>query len=123
VYKRIRSAVKRVQFITDGMLYIKLTVYWCDMIVLKVLAKTENKSHDMKTNFIKNQIVCIFNKFQHHMRMSTDLNENVARENIFTIRLLRMIVYTKLMTCIFYSMHATQHYIFIADSNHTNKYY
>jgi hypothetical protein len=47
VHKRIRSAVKKVEFISDRMSYIILRGRWCD-IVLNVHAPTEDKIEDIK---------------------------------------------------------------------------
>jgi hypothetical protein len=47
VHKRIISAVKRVEFVSDRMSYIILIGRWCDIIVLNVHAPTEEKI-DMK---------------------------------------------------------------------------
>jgi hypothetical protein len=44
VYKRIISAVKRVEFDTDWMSYIILRGRWCYIIVLNVHAPTEDKT-------------------------------------------------------------------------------
>jgi hypothetical protein len=50
VHKRIISAVKRVEFVTERMSYtcIILRGHWCDIIILKVHAPTEDKIDDMK---------------------------------------------------------------------------
>jgi hypothetical protein len=41
VHKRIISAVKRVEFVSDMMLYIILRGHWCHVIVMNVQALTE----------------------------------------------------------------------------------
>jgi hypothetical protein len=46
VHKRIISAVKRVEFVSDKMSYIILRSCWCHMIVLNVHAPTEDKTDD-----------------------------------------------------------------------------
>jgi hypothetical protein len=51
VHKIIISAVKRVEFVSDTMSYIILTVRWCHIVVLNVLDPTENKSEDVKDSF------------------------------------------------------------------------
>jgi hypothetical protein len=51
VHKRIISAVKRVEFVSDRMSYIILRGRWCNIIVLKVHAPTEDKTDDMKGSF------------------------------------------------------------------------
>jgi hypothetical protein len=43
VHKRIISAVKRVEFVSDRMSYIILRGRWCHIIVLNVHAPTEDK--------------------------------------------------------------------------------
>jgi hypothetical protein len=51
VHKRIVSAVKRVQFVSDRMSYIILRGGWCHIIVLNVHAPTEYKTDDVKDSF------------------------------------------------------------------------
>jgi hypothetical protein len=48
VHKRIISAVKRVEFVSDRMSYIILRGRWCQIIVLNVHAPTEDKTEDVK---------------------------------------------------------------------------
>jgi hypothetical protein len=48
VHKRIISAVKRVEFVSDRMSYIILKSRWCHIIVLNVHVPTENKINDVK---------------------------------------------------------------------------
>jgi hypothetical protein len=48
VHKRIISAVKKVEFVSDRMSYIILRGRRCDIIVLKVHAPTEDKIYDTK---------------------------------------------------------------------------
>jgi hypothetical protein len=47
VHKGIISAVKRVQYISDTKLYVKLRDHWCNIIVLNGHAPTKDKI-DMK---------------------------------------------------------------------------
>jgi hypothetical protein len=51
VHKRIISAVKRVEFVSDRMSYIILRGRWCDIIVLNVHTPTDDKIDDMKDRF------------------------------------------------------------------------
>jgi hypothetical protein len=51
VDKRIISALKRVESVRDRMSYIIVRGRWCDIIVLKVHAPTEDKTDDMKDSF------------------------------------------------------------------------
>jgi hypothetical protein len=48
VHKRIISAVKRVEFVSDRMSYMMLRGRWCHIIVLNFLAPTEDKTDDAK---------------------------------------------------------------------------
>jgi len=43
VRHRILSAVKRIEFVSDGMLYIVLRCRWCNIVVLNVHAPNEVK--------------------------------------------------------------------------------
>jgi hypothetical protein len=51
VHKRIISAVKGVEFVSDRMSYIILRSRWCHIIVLNVHAPTEDKTDDVKDSF------------------------------------------------------------------------
>jgi hypothetical protein len=51
VHKRIISAVKRVEFVSDTMSYIILRGCWCHIIVLNVYAPTDDKNDDVKESF------------------------------------------------------------------------
>jgi hypothetical protein len=55
------SAVKRVEVVRDGMLYIILKGRCCDVIVLNVHAPTEDKIDDMKNSFYKD-LELVFDK-------------------------------------------------------------
>jgi hypothetical protein len=50
VHKRIISAVKRVESVSDRMSYIILRGCWCHIIVLNVHAPTEDKTDDVKVS-------------------------------------------------------------------------
>jgi hypothetical protein len=50
VRKRIISAVKRVQFVSDRMSYIIQKGHWCHIIVLNVHVPTEDKIDDVKNS-------------------------------------------------------------------------
>jgi hypothetical protein len=56
VHKRIISAVKRVEFVSDRMPYIILRGRWCH--VLNVHAPTEDKTDDVKDSFYK-ELECV----------------------------------------------------------------
>jgi hypothetical protein len=51
IMNKYRSAVKRVEFVSDRMTYIILRGRWCDVIVLNVHAPTVDKIDDMKNMF------------------------------------------------------------------------
>jgi exonuclease III len=81
--KRVMSAVKRVEFVSDRMLCIILRGLWCYIIVLNVNAPTENKIDDTKGRFYK-ELECVLNKFpKYHMKILLgDFNAKVGREDI-----------------------------------------
>ena len=51
VHRRIPSAVKRVEFVSDRMSYIVLRDRWNNIIVLNVHAPSEEKSDESKDSF------------------------------------------------------------------------
>jgi hypothetical protein len=51
VHHRILSAVKKVDFVSDRVLYIVLRSRWCNIIVLNVHERSEKKSDDSKDSF------------------------------------------------------------------------
>jgi hypothetical protein len=52
VHKRIISAVRRVEFVSDRMSYIILSGRWCNIIVINVQAPCEDTSDDiMDSNY------------------------------------------------------------------------
>jgi exonuclease III len=53
IHNRIVSAIIRVEFVSDRMLYITLKGHWCDIIVLNVHAPTEDTDDDIKDSFYK----------------------------------------------------------------------
>jgi hypothetical protein len=62
IHKRIISAVKRVEFVSDRMSYIILRGCWCDIIVLNVHAPAEDKIDEMKDSF-NEELERVFDKF------------------------------------------------------------
>jgi hypothetical protein len=61
VHKRIISALKRVEFVSDRMSYIILRGRWFD-IVLNVHASTEDKTDDVKDRFYE-ELERVFDQF------------------------------------------------------------
>jgi hypothetical protein len=53
VHKRIISAVRRFEFVSDRMSYIILRSRWCHIIVLNAHAPTEYKTDDVEYSFYK----------------------------------------------------------------------
>jgi hypothetical protein len=84
VHKRIISAVKRVQFVSDRMSYILLRSRWCHIIVLNIHAPTEDKTDDVKDSFYE-EFECVFDKFpKYHMKILLGaFNAKVGKEDIF----------------------------------------
>jgi exonuclease III len=84
VHKRIISAVKRVEFVSDWVSYIILRGHWCHIIVLNVHAPTEDKTDEVKDSFYE-ELERVFDKFpKYHMKILVgDFNANVEREDIF----------------------------------------
>ena len=46
VHHKILSAIKKVEFVSDRVLYIVLRGCWCNIVVLNVHAPSEDKSDD-----------------------------------------------------------------------------
>jgi exonuclease III len=84
VHKRIVSAVKRVEFVSDRISYIILKGRWCDIIVMNVHAPTEDKIDDLKDRFYE-ELEHVFDKFpKYPMKILLgDFNAKVGREDIF----------------------------------------
>jgi exonuclease III len=69
IHNRIISAAKRVEFVSDRMLYITLKGQWCDIIVLNVHAPTEVKDDDIKDSFYE-ELEEVFDQFpRYHMKI------------------------------------------------------
>jgi hypothetical protein len=65
VHKRIISAAKRVEYVSNRMSYIILRVHWCLVVVLNVHAPKEDKIYDMKGSFQK-ELEQVFHKLSTH---------------------------------------------------------
>jgi hypothetical protein len=69
VHHRIVSAVKRVEFFSDRVLYIVLRGRWCNIIVLNVHAPSEDESDDSKDSFYE-ELEQVFDNFpRYHMKI------------------------------------------------------
>jgi exonuclease III len=84
VHKRIVSAVRRVEFVSDRMSYIVLRGRWCNIIVVNVHAPCEDMSKDIKDSFYE-ELGCVFDQFPRYDMniLLGDFNAKVGRENIF----------------------------------------
>ena len=84
VHRRIRSAVKKVEFISDRVSCITLKGRWCDIIILSVHAPTEDKDDGIKDSFYE-EIERLFDQLpRYHIKILLgDFNAKVGRENIF----------------------------------------
>ncbi|PNF19991.1 hypothetical protein B7P43_G08653 [Cryptotermes secundus] len=84
VHKRIISTVKRIDFISDRILYTILKGLWCDIIVMNIHAQTEDKIDDIKDRLYE-ELEHVFDKFpKYPMKILLgDFNAKVWREDIF----------------------------------------
>jgi hypothetical protein len=84
VHKRIISAVKRVEFVSDRMSYTTLRDRWCDIIVLNVRAPTKEKIDYAKDRFYE-ELEHAFDKFSNYRTkiLLEEFNAKVGREDIF----------------------------------------
>jgi hypothetical protein len=84
VQKRIISAVKRVEVVSDIMSYIILRGHWCHIIVLNVHAPTEDETDDVKDSLYE-ELERVFDKFpKYHMKIQLGgFSAKVGREDSF----------------------------------------
>jgi hypothetical protein len=85
VHKRIISAVKREEFISDRM-YIMLRGCWSNIIVLNVHTQCEDKGDDVKDSFCE-KLGHVFDQFSgNNMKILLgDFKAKVGREEIFNL--------------------------------------
>jgi hypothetical protein len=86
VHRRIISVVRRVEFISDGMLCIVLRGCWCSIIVLNMHVPCKDKSDDVKDSFCE-KLRCAFGQFpRYDMKiLLDDFSAKVGSENIFKL--------------------------------------
>jgi hypothetical protein len=83
VSKRMVSEVKRVEFVSDRMSYMILRGRWCDIIVLNVHARTEEKIDDMKDSLYE-ELERVFDKFlKYHIKNLLGYFQSQNREEVF----------------------------------------
>jgi hypothetical protein len=69
VHKKIISALKKLEFVSDTMSYIILRGRWCDTIVLNVHVPIEYKIDHMKDSFYE-ELERVFDTFpKYHMNI------------------------------------------------------
>jgi exonuclease III len=83
VHKKIISAVKRAEFVSDRMLYIIIRGHWCHIVVLNFHVPTGGKIDDVKDSFYQ-ELERVLHKFpKHYMNILLgDLNAKVGKEDI-----------------------------------------
>jgi hypothetical protein len=88
VHKRIISAVRRVEFVSDRMSYIIVRGHWCNIIVVNVHAPCEDTSDVIKDSFYE-ELGHVFDQFpRYDMKILLgDFNAKVGREDIFKLTL------------------------------------
>jgi hypothetical protein len=70
MHKRIISAVKRVEFVSDSMSYITLRGRWCHIIAVNVHTPAEDKTDYVKDSFYE-ELEGVLDKFpKYHMKIS-----------------------------------------------------
>jgi exonuclease III len=84
IHKRIISAIRRVEFISDRMLYTILRGHWCNIIVLNMHSTREDKWDAVKDSFCE-ELGHVFDKFPRHEMniLLSDFSAKVGTENIF----------------------------------------
>jgi hypothetical protein len=84
VHKKIVSAVRRVEFVSDRMLCVILRGRWCNIIVLSVHAMSEDKGDDGKEKFCR-KLGRVFDHFprKNMKNVLGHFNAKVDREDIF----------------------------------------
>jgi exonuclease III len=84
VHKRIISAIRRAEFVSDRMSYIVLRGRWCNIIVVNVNCPCEDTSDDIKDSFYE-ELGRVFDQFpSYNMKILLgDFNAKAGREDIF----------------------------------------
>ena len=88
LYIRIKSAAKKVGFISYKFSYLILTVLWCDFIVINMYAPSEVKDDLIKDNFYE-ELKRTFNLFpRYHMKILLgDFNSKIGQDDIRDTRI------------------------------------
>jgi len=84
VHRRIVSAVKRVEFVSDRLSYIVLRGRWHNIILVIVHAPSEEKCEESKVSFYEELEQVFYHFPKYHMKILLgDFNAKVEREIIF----------------------------------------
>ena len=92
VHRRIVSAVKRIEFVSDRLSYIVLRGRWLHIILVNVHAPSEEKSEELRDSFYE-ELEELFDHFpKYHTKILLgDFNANVGSEDISSQRLDRRV--------------------------------
>ena len=84
VHRRLVSAVKRIEFVSDRLSYIVLRGRWLHIILVNMHAPSEEKSEELKDSFYE-ELEEVFDHIpKYHMKILLgDFNAKVGREDIF----------------------------------------
>jgi 2-phospho-L-lactate guanylyltransferase (CobY/MobA/RfbA family) len=81
VQKRIMSAVKRVEFVSNMMMNVIVSSQWCDISVLSVKAPTANSSGNIRTVSLRTQSGKLLNSM--FTTVLENSNAKIGTEDIF----------------------------------------
>jgi hypothetical protein len=85
VHEGITSSVKRVKSLSDRMSSIILRGCYCDSIIVKVHAPSEDKTDDTKQSFYEELQHVLYQIPKYHMKiLLRDFNKGKQREQIFS---------------------------------------
>jgi hypothetical protein len=85
VHRRIISAVRRVEFVSDRMSYVILRGRWCNIIIVNVHAPCEDTSDDVKDRFYEDlgRVLDQFPRYDMKILLG-DFKAKVGREDSVT---------------------------------------
>ena len=97
MHRRLVSAVKRIEFVSDRLSYIVLIGRWLHIILVNVHAPSKEKSEELKDNFYE-ELEEVFDHFpKYRMKMLLgDFNAKVGREDIFNPIIITILMETLL---------------------------
>jgi len=101
VHHRIVSALKRVDFVMERVLYIILRGRWCNIIDLNVHTPSNEKNDDSEDSFYEGLEQIFYHFSKYHMKILLDFNAKVESENIFKPTIGNRIYFTIVMIMVF----------------------